>query len=130
MQGSRNHLVLSLIAGLLLLEAILLAYNLARHFASPTYTYWRVAIVFAILVGLWLHSNYARFLGAAWLVFSSAAVAWPLITPRAFVWNPFLIWMVSYLALGLMSSYFLLLSKPFGVEFIRQPMRRSSSQDR
>jgi hypothetical protein len=65
MQADRNQLVLSLIAVLVLLEIILLVYILAGHVASPTYAYWRVAIVSAMLVGLWLQSNVARFLGGA-----------------------------------------------------------------
>jgi hypothetical protein len=80
----------------------------------------RVVVPLAILFGLWLQSNLARYLGAIWFVGAMASAVWPLVSNDKLVWGFAPVWALALSVLCLALSGILLFSKQFADEFSRQ----------
>jgi hypothetical protein len=80
----------------------------------------RVLIALVIVLGLWLHSNAVRYLGALWFVVTVGAVVWPLFANEKVVFSVAVVCMLVLAVLCLMAAYILLLSRPFAEEFRHQ----------
>jgi hypothetical protein len=76
----------------------------------------RVLIPLALLLGIWLQSNIARYLGAIWLLISAGFVIWPLFSSTAGDWR-WVLWAFVLVALSLVLAYILVGSKKFAEEF-------------
>jgi hypothetical protein len=78
----------------------------------------RVLLTTAVLIGLWLQSHAARYLGAIWLLLSVGVLIWMLFAVKvAFNFAAVLVFLSG--ALSLIASYILLFSKKFRSEFAR-----------
>jgi hypothetical protein len=80
----------------------------------------RVLIALAIVLGLWLHSNAVRYLGALWFVVTVGAIVWPLFANEKVVFSVAVVCMLVLAVLCLMAAYILLLSRQFAEEFRHQ----------
>lgn len=102
-------------AAIALIEWIAVYYLVFHNFESVSFS--RAGIALAILIGLWIQSDVARYLGAVWYLVLVASVFWPLFTLDKVNWNFVAILFLVSGALGLFVSYILLLSKQFTTEF-------------
>jgi hypothetical protein len=103
---------------LTLTELVLFSYVASINFERAVQAVAiRVFIPPAILFGIWLQSNIARYLGAIWLLISAGSVIWSLfsIEPVASIW--WVIWAFAVVALSLVLTYILVFSKKFAEEF-------------
>jgi hypothetical protein len=116
------YLALCLIAGLVLLECFLGWYLVFQEYGK--FSFVRILLTMAILIGLWVQSHAARYLGSIWLLFSVGVLIWFLFTSQNVALNfaAFLVFLVA--ALSVISSYIILFSKHFRSEFARQEKRQ------
>src|SRR4029450_36270 len=68
---STYYLVLFLVSGLALLEVFLGWYLVSYDFGR--FSYIRILLTIAVLIGLWVQSHAARYIGAIWLLLSVGA---------------------------------------------------------
>src|SRR3954454_13755247 len=66
-----------------------------------------VALPLAILFGLWLGSNFARYIGALWFLVSVGAVIWPIATTGKITFSFGAAWVVLLGALSLSACWLL-----------------------
>src|SRR5262245_45050055 len=100
---STYKLALSLVAGLALSEVFLGWYLVSLDYGRVSYI--RILLTTAVLIGLWLQSHAARYLGAMWLSLSVGVLIWMLFAVHkvAFNFAAFLVFL--YVALSLIASY-------------------------
>src|SRR6266576_1848210 len=114
---STYMLALYLVAGLVLSEVFLGWYLVSQDYGRVSYI--RILLTTAVLIGLWLQSHAARYLGAMWLLVSVGVLIWMLFATHKVVFNfsAVLVFLVG--TLSLIASYILLFSKKFKSEFAR-----------
>jgi hypothetical protein len=76
-----------------------------------------VVAALATAFGIWLQSNFIRYVGAGWFLISVGAIAWPLLFGGKVVWSPVVLMFMAIGILSLAAAYLLLLSKSFRAEF-------------
>jgi hypothetical protein len=113
---STYKFTLYLIGGLALSEVFLGWYLVSQDYGRVSHI--RVLLTTAVLIGLWLQSHAARYLGAIWLLLSVGVLIWMLFAVKvAFNFAAVLVFLSG--ALSLIASYILLFSKKFRSEFAR-----------
>src|SRR5215475_430866 len=119
---STYYLALFLIAGLVLLEFFLGWYLVFQEYGR--FSFVRILLTMAVLIGLLVQSHAARYLGAIWLLMSVSVLIWFLFAAQNIALNfaAFLVFLVA--ALSVIASYVLLFSKNFKSEFTRQEKRQ------
>jgi hypothetical protein len=114
------RLGLYLTSAIALSEFVLFLYLVSFSFEAANRATIRVIAALAIVFGLWVLSNVARYVGAIWFLISVGSVIWPLVASDKIVFGAGLIWALVVGALSLTASWLLLLSKQFGNEFAYQ----------
>jgi hypothetical protein len=109
---------LYLVAGLALLEVFLGWYLVSQDYGRVSYI--RILLTTAVLIGLWVQSHAARYLGAMWLLVSVGVLIWMLFAAHKVAFNFAAVLVFLSGALSLIASYILLFSKKFISEFARQ----------
>ena len=114
---STYKFALYLVAGLVLSEVFLGWYLVSQDYGRVSYI--RILLTTAVLIGLWLQSRAARYLGAMWLLVSVGVLIWMLFATHKVVFNfsAVLVFLVG--TLSLIAAYILLFSKKFRSEFAR-----------
>jgi hypothetical protein len=84
-----------------------------------------VVAAVAVLVGLWLLSKIARYVGAVFYAFSAVAVVLPLLSSfKTVVMSVGAVWSVTMGVLSLAAALILVFSKPFAKEFAAELEKR------
>jgi hypothetical protein len=109
---------LYLVAGLTLSEVFLGWYLVFQDYGRISYI--RILLTTAVLIGLWVQSHAARYLGAMWLLVSLGVLIWMLFAAHKVAFNFAAVLVFLSGALSLIASYILLFSKKFRSEFARQ----------
>jgi hypothetical protein len=117
---SYYRLALYLTTAIALTWLVLFLYLLSFSFEAANRAVIFVALPLAVLCGLWLGSNLARYVGAVWFLVSVGAVMWPLVMGDKIVFWPGVVWGVVLGALSLSAFWLLVLSKRFASEFAYQ----------
>jgi hypothetical protein len=109
----RSALVL---ASAIALIEVLFWYVLSGYVTSAALNH-RVFVSFAIVFGLWVHSNPARYLGAIWFLATAGFVVWGFGRTGTITFSFGQICTFVSAALGLTAAWILLLSRQFADEF-------------
>ena len=112
---STYKFALYLVAGLALSEVFLGWYLVSQDYGRVSYI--RILLTTAVLIGLWLQSHAARYLGAMWLLVSVGVLIWMLFAAHKVAFNFAAVLVFLSGALSLIASYILLFSKKFKSEF-------------
>jgi hypothetical protein len=113
---STYKFTLYLIGGLALSEVFLGWYLVSQDYGRVSHI--RILLTTAVLIGLWLQSHAARYLGALWLLASVGVLIWMLFAAHKVAFNFAALLFLSG-ALSLIASYILLFSSKFRSEFAR-----------
>jgi hypothetical protein len=109
------YLALFLVSGLALLEVFWgVSYDFGR------FSYIRILLTIAVLIGLWVQSHAARYIGAIWLLLSVGVLIWMLFAAHKVAFNLAAFLVFLSVGLSVIASYILLFSKKFKSEFVRQ----------
>lgn len=94
--------------------AYLLVFNVA---AVERKMLFYLAVALAVLFGIWIGSNLARYVGAIFFLISFGGVILGLFLTDRFPSGPGLVWLIVMGALSLAAAWLLLLSRRFAQEF-------------
>jgi hypothetical protein len=114
---STYKFALYLVGGLALSEVFLGWYLVSQDYGRVSYI--RILLTTAVLIGLWLQSHAARYLGAMWLLVSVAVLIWMLFAAHKVAFNFSAVLVFLSGAISVIASYILLFSKKFRSEFAR-----------
>ena len=114
---STYKFALYLVAGLALSEVFLGWYLVSQDYGRVSYI--RILLTTAVLIGLWLQSHAARYLGAMWLLVSVGVLIWMLFAAHKVAFNFAAVLVFLSNVLSLIAAYILLFSKKFKSEFER-----------
>lgn len=112
---------LSVLAGAIAL--ILIAFVFPRS-KPEGIIFWGLLLI--VPFGLWVGSNFVRYVGSLVLVIIAGSVLWPLLTSPGLVLQgfPLSALFVALAVINLIVLWLLLLSKTFGIEFAEEQKRQ------
>jgi len=112
---------LSILSGAIAL--ILIAFVFPKSEPEGT-IFWGLLLI--VPFGLWVGSNFVRYVGSLVLVISAGSVLWTLLASPGFVLQrlPLSALFVSLAAINLIVLWLLLLSKKFGIEFAEEQKKQ------